>query len=404
MSEPFLPYGRQCIEDDDVAAVAAALRGDYLTTGPAVAEFERALAARVGAREAVVCANGTAALHLAVASLDLTPGEVCIVPAITFVATANAVRYCGGEVLFADVDADTGLLTEASLDEALRRAGGRPPRAVLPVHLAGQACDLAGLARLARQHRLAVVEDAAHAIGSSYAAGNAVFPVGACAQGDMATFSFHPVKTVTMGEGGAITTNDAGRAERLRRLRSHGLERRAERFVDAALSRDDRGRPHVWSYELGEPGFNYRATDLQCALGLSQLAKLDRFIAIRRRLVARYDRNLAALAPAVRPLGRQPGGDPAWHLYVALIDFAGLGRTRDQVMADLRQQGIGSQVHYIPVHRQPYYRERYGPLSLPGAERYYARCLSLPLFAGMSEADVDRAVGALAAALGLGGR
>ena len=399
---PFLPYGRQCIEEDDIAAVAAAMRGEYLTTGPAVAAFEGALAARVGAAEAVVCANGTAALHLAMLGLDLTPGEVCIVPAITFVATANAVRYCGGEVLFADVDADTGLLTETALAEALRRAGDRAVRAVLPVHLAGQTCEMPALAALARRHGLAIVEDAAHAIGSHYTHGNESMPVGACRHADMATFSFHPVKTVTMGEGGAITTNDIARAQRLRRLCSHGLERQAERFVDAALSLDNDGAAHPWAYELAEPGFNYRATDLQCALGLSQLAKLERFATIRRDLVARYDRALVALAPHVRPLARQPGGDPVWHLYVVLIDFAALGLQRGRLMAELRRQGVGSQVHYIPVNRQPYYRQRYGEQTLPGAERYYRRCLSLPLHAGMTPADVDRVVAALRLALGLG--
>jgi UDP-4-amino-4,6-dideoxy-N-acetyl-beta-L-altrosamine transaminase len=397
MTEPprALPYGRHLIEDDDVAAVTAALRGGFLTTGPAVEAFEAAFAARVGARHAVVCSSGTAALHLATLAAGLGAGDVAIAPAITFLATANAVRYVGAEVIFADVEAASGLMRKAQLDRALAEVGDARVRAVLPVHLAGQCADMAEIRKAAAARDALVIEDACHAVGASYLAGNAQVPVGACRHSDMCVFSFHPVKTIAMGEGGAVTTNDDRLAERLRRFRAHGMTREPSEFEDAG------GAERPWWYEMPEPGFNYRASDINCALGLSQLAKLDRFVAERRRLADSYDRLLAPLAPHVLPLARIEGCQPAWHIYVARIDFAGLGRDRGAVMRGLKARGIGTQVHYIPVCRQPYYRRRYGDSRLPGADAYYERALTLPLFVGMSEADAARAVEALAAELGL---
>ncbi len=376
-----LAYGRQTIEDDDVAAVAAALRGEYLTTGPLVERFEAALAAATGAAHAVACGNGTQALHLACLAAGLGPGDLAVVPAVTFLATANAVRYCGAEVAFADVDPDSGLMTAATAARALDRAGGAA-KAVLPVHLAGQMADVEAIGALAPW---TVIEDACHALGTAWT-DRAGRPrrVG---DANLATFSFHPVKTVTTAEGGAVTTADAGLAARMRSLRSHGM------------TRPPGAAP--WVYEMAEIGFNYRLPDLLCALGLSQLAKLDRFVARRRALAARYDRLLAGFGNRLRPLARRPACDPAWHLYVVLVDFAACGRDRAAVMAGLRERGIGSQVHYIPVADQPYYRARYGPQDLPGARAFYARCLSLPLFPAMAEGDPDRVVAALAEVLGL---
>ena len=398
----FLPYGLHAIDDDDVAAVAAALRGDWLTTGPTVDRFEQAFARTVGAGHAVVCSNGTAALHLAALATDLGPGDFVVVPSVTFLATANAVRHVGAEVLFADVDPDTGLMGPAHLSAALGAAGHRHVRAVFPVHLNGQCDDPAGLRRLADAHGLAVVEDACHAIGAGYA-GRDGEPslVGGCQHADLACFSLHPVKTVTMGEGGVVTTNDEALCEALRRFRSHGMTRDAERFSELDQALDGDGRANPWYYEMPDIGFNYRASDVNCALGLSQLKKLAGFVAARRRLAAHYDGTLASLAPLVRPLGRTPRCHPAWHLYVALIDFASAGVERATVMRRLHEAGIGSQVHYLPVHRQPYYRRRYGVQDLPGADAYYARCLSLPLFPAMTERDVDRVIAALARALGI---
>lgn len=392
MSEtpPFLPYGRQTIEDDDVAAVAAALRADYLTTGPTVEAFEAAFKARVGAEHAVAAANGTATLHLAMLALGVGEGDVCVAPSITFLATANCARYVGAEVVFADVDPASGLMTPQTLADALARArsgplGGRPVKAVLPVHLRGDVCDLPALRALADQAGAVLVEDAPHALGSVGTFDGVAHPVGDGAYGAFASFSFHPVKTLATGEGGMLTTNDAALAARARSLRGHGMVR------------PDGAEP--WWYEMPELGFNYRIPDVLCALGLSQLAKLDRFVARRRALAALYADRLAALAPTVRLAASPAGSDPALHLLTVLVDFEAAGTTRRAVVEALKAQGVGSQVHYIPVHAQPYYQARYGPLDLPGAEAWYARCLTLPLYPGMADGDVDRVVEALAGSL-----
>jgi UDP-4-amino-4,6-dideoxy-N-acetyl-beta-L-altrosamine transaminase len=396
----FLPYGRQLIEDDDVAAVAAALRADYLTTGPTVEAFERAFAERVGAAHAVACSSGTAALHLAALALGLGPGDWLIVPSMTFLATANAARFVGAEVQFADVDADTGLLTEATLAEALDRAkaAGRTVKAISVVHLAGRTASLRTIAAIARD--LPIVEDACHALGTTYEDAGSPARVGDARHGTLATFSFHPVKTIAVGEGGMITTKDAALAARMRLARNHGMTRDPEAFRERAAATSARGKINPWYYEMHEPGYNYRLPDILCALGLSQLAKLDRFTARRRALAARYDAALAPLAPAVRIVPPVPGCHPVLHLYVVLIDFPTIGMSREQVMAGLRARGIGTQVHYIPVHRQPYYRGRYGDIALPGADAYYRRALSLPLFPAMSDDDVIRVTQALAQVLG----
>jgi UDP-4-amino-4,6-dideoxy-N-acetyl-beta-L-altrosamine transaminase len=387
MTEPVLPYGRQTIEDDDIAAVAEALRADFLTTGPRVEAFEQAFARVVGAPHAVACANGTAALHMAMMALDVQPGEVCIAPSITFLATANCARFVGAEVVFADVDPDTGLMTPASLEEALAKAKGRRVRAVLPVHLRGDVAELPALEAIAASVDAVLVEDAPHALGSSMTFAGQGETVGDCRHSAMATFSFHPVKTIATGEGGMVVTRDADLAERLRRLRSHGMVRPAG--------------ADPWWYEMPELGFNYRLPDINCALGLSQLGKLDRFVARRRALAQRYAARMAELAPRAVLAARPEWSAPALHLMVALIDFEAVGRSRAEVVEALKARGVGSQVHYIPVHRQPYYAERYGALDLPGAEAWYRRCLSLPLYPAMDEADVDRVVDALAEVLGV---
>jgi UDP-4-amino-4,6-dideoxy-N-acetyl-beta-L-altrosamine transaminase len=382
---PFLPYGRQTIEDDDVAAVAAALRADFLTTGPTVEAFETAFAHKVGAQHAVAAANGTATLHLAMLALGVGEGEVCVVPSITFLATANCARYVGAEVVFADVDPDSGLMTPDTLAQALSRAGERRVRAVLPVHLRGDVCDLPALRAMAAAAGAVLVEDAPHALGSVGTFDGVAHPVGDGAYCAFASFSFHPVKTLATGEGGMLTTNDANLAARARSLRGHGMLRPAG--------------SDPWWYEMPELGFNYRIPDVLCALGLSQLAKLDRFTARRRALAALYAERLAALAPTVRLAESPAWSDPALHLLTVLIDFEAAGTTRRAVVEALKAKGVGSQVHYIPVHRQPYYIARYGLLDLPGADAWYDRCLTLPLYPGMADGDVDRVVEALIEAL-----
>jgi UDP-4-amino-4,6-dideoxy-N-acetyl-beta-L-altrosamine transaminase len=389
-----LPYGLHLIEEDDIAAVTAALRDELLAQGPRVAAFEAALAAKVGARHAVASSSGTAALHLALASLDVGPGDLCVVPAVTFLSTATAALYCGAEVVFADVDPDTGLMTAETLEEALARAGWT--KAVLPVHLSGRLCDMPALSALARAHGAAVVEDACHALGSLDAAGA---PAGACTHSDAAVFSFHPVKTIATGEGGMTTLNDPERDARLRRLRNHGVTREAGLMGEAG-SFDAAGAPNPWAYEQLELGFNYRMNEMEAALGLSQLAKLDRFVERRRSLAARYDRLLVRFGDRVKPVASPPGQTFSPHIYTVLIDFDGLGVDRAALMSALVARGIGTQVHYIPLYRQPFFKARYGETSLAGAEAYYARCLALPLFPAMSEAHVDQVVLALAEVLG----
>lgn len=398
--KPFLPYGRHLIEDDDIASVASVMKGDFLTTGPATLAFEQTLAEKTGADNAVVCSSGTAALHLAALALELGPGDAVVVPSITFLATANAARYVGADVVFADVDPDTGLMRPDDFQAAIERAPSAV-KAVFPVHLAGQSPDMPGLAEIARNNNIAVVEDACHALGSSYQAGNSQSTVGSCLHSDIAAFSFHPVKTIAMGEGGALTTNNEKLARRLKRFSSHGMIREPESFVDNDMAFDDQDAANPWYYEMQEMGFNYRASDIHCALGLSQLKKFDRFAGRRKYLAKLYDKTISPLSPLVRPLGRMPGCDPVWHLYVVLIDFAKASVSRADLMRLMRDKGIGTQVHYIPVHRQPYYQKLYGDVRLPGAERYYERCLSLPLFPGMDDGDVDRVVSVLTDALNL---
>jgi perosamine synthetase len=371
-----LSYGRQWIDDDDVAAVVAVLRSDMLTTGPRVAEFERAFAAAVGAREAVAVSNGTAALHAAVFALGLGPGHEVIVPPMTFAATANCVAFQGATPVFVDVAPDTLLIDPARVAEKITPR----TRAIIAVDYTGQPCDYDGLAEIARPRRLALVADACHALGAS----DRGRPAGVLA--DLNVFSFHPVKHITTGEGGMVTTSDPQLAERMRRFRNHGI------------THDHRQREErqSWFYEIIELGYNYRLTDIQCALGLSQLHKLSGWIARRRHIAGRYNEAFADL-PAVRPLSVRPGVGHAYHLYVVQLDPDRLTAGRDQVFAALRAEGIGVNVHYIPTHLHPYYRHHHGtgPGLCPVAEQAYERILSLPLFPRMTDADVDDVIAAV---------
>ena len=376
-AELFLPYGRQTIEDDDIQAVVETLRSDYLTTGPKITEFEDALKQVTTADHAIVVGNGTQALHLACLAVGLGPGKTAVVPSVTFLATANAVRYCGANVIFSDVDPDTGLMRPQDLQKVLDENPDVDITTVLPVHLAGQPVDLIEIKKIADKHNLKIIADSCHALGSNAADK----PVGCGEYEDISVFSFHPVKTVAMGEGGAMTTNSLEMAEHMRRLRSHGM-------VPAP-------QDGPWAYAMPEIGFNYRATDMQCALGTSQIKKLPRFIEKREALSRKYDEALKPLSPVVKtPLRVQQTGT-AWHLYAVRIDFEATGLTREELMNALREKGIGTQVHYIPVHTQPYYQNLYPGLELPGADAYYASTLSLPLFPSMTENDVQRVVDAL---------
>lgn len=397
----FLPYGRQQVDEADIAAVAEVLRGDWLTTGPAVEAFEARLAEAVGAPFAASCANGTAALHLSALALGLGAGDRAVVPAMTFLATANAVRFTGAEVIFADVDPETGLMRPADLMRALKRTGGRSVKAVFSVCLNGQCGEMEGLAGLAAEAGLHLVHDASHALGTTYRTGDGgTASVGDGRHGTLYCFSFHPVKTIAMGEGGAVTTGDEALYRKIVQLRSHGTTRDPARFEQPELAFDAEGATNPWYHEMPEIGFNYRASDIHCALGLSQLGKLDGFVAKRRALARRYEELLAPLAPLVRPVPRVPGCDAAWHLFAVLIDFAAAGIARAALMRRLRAEGIGTQVHYIPVPWQPYYRKRNPGGDYPGAAAYYQKVLTLPLFTAMTLDDVERVTATLSAALG----
>jgi len=375
-----LPYGRHNLEDDDVAAVLESLRGGWLTTGPTIGRLERAVAERVGARHAVAVSSGTAALHAAVFAAGIGPGDEVIAPPLTFAATTNVVLYQGGLPVFADVRADTLTLDP---DDVERRLTPRT-RAVIAVDYAGQPCDLDALRGLTRRRGLVLIEDAAHALGAEYHGR----PLGALA--DLTTWSFHPVKHVTTGEGGMITTDDAGLAARCARFRNHGIA------TDAA-EREARGD---WFYEMTDLGFNYRLTDLQCALGLAQLAKLDRFLQRRRAVAERYRAALDDLAALSLP-AVAPDVSHAWHLFPVLLQLERLSADRRTVFSALRAEGIGVNVHYIPVYWHPYYqRLGYEKGLCPRAEAVYERLLTLPLFPAMNERDVDDVVRAVRKVVG----
>lgn len=375
---PPLPYGRQEVDDDDVLTVSAVLREPFLTQGPRVAAFEERLAEVVGARHAVAFASGTAALHAAYAAAGIGPGRRVLTSPITFAATANAALYLGGEVTFADVDRETALLDLA----AAEAAASDDVAVIAPVHLTGQMPDMEALAELAARRGWLVVEDAAHALGGRYRTRDGrEHRVGACVHSAMCCFSFHPVKHITTGEGGAVTTNDEAFVRFLRRFRHHGTTSDPEELVGEAEG--------PWYYEQLELGMNYRITDVQCALGISQLRRLDDFLARRRAVAARYDRAFADVAGA-RPLAVPAGSRGAYHLYVIRVERG----VRRALFLRLRAAGIGVQVHYIPVYRHPYYRRHgFADVSLPHAESYYAEAVSLPMYPGLTAADVDRVVG-----------
>jgi UDP-4-amino-4,6-dideoxy-N-acetyl-beta-L-altrosamine transaminase len=377
VSAPPLPYARQTIDDDDIAAVVEALGCPHLTQGPTVARFERALADYLGARHVSACSSGTAALHLAYLALGIGPGDEVVTSPITFSATAAAALLAGARVRLADVEPDSGLIDVARVERAFSPA----TRAVVAVHLAGLPADLAPLRELCDRRGVWLVDDAAHALGAEYHGR----PVGS-GHAHASTFSFHPVKHITTLEGGAVAVADDQVKARLDRLRQHGIERDPARFERLA------GDP--WAYEVQELGPNYRLSDVACALGLSQLGKQPAWLAHRRRLAARY-RALLTNLPALPPAERADRVS-AHHLYPVRIDFRARGLARADAVRALARRGIGTQVHYIPLFEQPLYRRHGAGERLEGASQYYERTLSLPMHHSMSELDVDRVVGALA--------
>ncbi|MCL5966104.1 MAG: UDP-4-amino-4,6-dideoxy-N-acetyl-beta-L-altrosamine transaminase [Deltaproteobacteria bacterium] len=380
-----IPYGRQSIDEEDIRAVLEVLRSDWLTTGPKVTEFEELFARKVGASHAVAVSSGTAALHVAACALGIGPGDEVIVPAMTFAATANCVVFQGGTPVFADVDPETLLLDPDSAEARITRR----TRAIIAVDYAGQPCDYDALRALADRNGLVLADDACHALGGMYKGK----PVGSLA--DLSTFSFHPVKHITSGEGGMVTTDDPDLARRMRLFRNHGI------------TTDHRQREVLgsWSYEMVDLGYNYRLTDIQCALGASQLRKLPDWVRRRREIAAHYDTAFAD-TPGVRPLAVRPDVFHACHLYVIRLEAREPGKDRAAVFRSLREAGIGVNVHYIPVHLHPFYRRRFGtgPGDCPVAEAAYERILSLPMYPGMRDPDVEEVIGAVRRAVQGGGR
>ncbi|RVV98973.1 UDP-4-amino-4,6-dideoxy-N-acetyl-beta-L-altrosamine transaminase [Mesobaculum littorinae] len=379
-----IPYGRQDITDDDVAAVEAVLRSDFLTQGPAVPRFEAAVARATGAAHGVAANSATSALHIACLALGLGAGDLMWTTPITFVATANVGALCGAEVDFVDIDPESFNMDPAALEAKLdaAAAAGRLPKLVIPVHMCGRSADMARIGAACRRHGVRVIEDASHAIGGRHAGA----PVGAGVWSDITVFSFHPVKIVTTAEGGVAVTQDEGLAAAMERLRSHGVTR------DPALMQGASEGP--WYYQQLELGLNYRMTEMQAALGLSQMERLGAYVARRNDLADRYDAALVDL-PVDLP-GRGGQTLSAFHLYVIRVDPT----RRRAIFEALRAAGIGVNVHYIPVHLQPFWRARgFAPGDFPVAEAYYARAISIPLYAGLSEADQDRVVAAIASAV-----
>jgi perosamine synthetase len=374
-----IPYGKHHLDDEDIQAVVAVMRSNYLTQGPVVEAFEKAIATYTGAKYVVAVSNGTAALHLAALALSPIPGSSFVTSPITFVASANAARYVGCNVLFADIEPTTVNMSPVELEKVV--AGEKNVSAIVPVHFGGLPCNMADIGAVAGQAGIPVIEDAAHALGARYEDGG---KVGSCRHSLMTIFSFHPVKAIACGEGGLITTNDEIIYRRLLRLRSHGINKEGDTF-EIAEQAETEGEQNPWYYEMQELGFNYRLTDIQSALGLSQLKKLDNFINRRKALANSYDVFFAGMehCRAVQSGFRERSGN---HLYVVDIDFRRIGSSRARLIMDLRQQGIGSQVHYIPVPCHPYYRSQgHDPGRYPNAMAYYDGALSIPLFFDLDE-------------------
>jgi perosamine synthetase len=365
-----IPYGQQFIDEDDIQAVVKVLHSDWLTTGPKVDEFEKAFARYVHAAHAVAVSSGTAALHTAMYALGIGPGDEVIVPPITFAATANCVVYQGGTPIFADVEPDTLLIDPVQVEAKITNR----TKAIIAVDYTGQPCDYDALRAIADRHGLLLVADACHALGGRYKGR----PVGSLA--DLNVFSFHPVKHITTGEGGMITTNDQKLAERMRIFRNHGI-------TSDHRQREQEGS---WLYEMVDLGYNYRLTDIQCALGVSQLRKLPSWILRRQEIALRYDEAFAGVA-GVAPLIVRDYVSHAYHLYVIRLDTTHLRKTRSEVYSSLRSEGIGVNVHYIPVHLHPFYQDHFGtkPGLCPVAESAYEQLITLPLFPMMTDQDVE---------------
>lgn len=385
-----IPYGRQDINQADIDAVVSALQSDYLTQGPAVPAFEKAVADYCGAQHAVAVNSATSALHIACLALGVGKGDCVWTTPITFVANANCALYCGATVDFVDIDPHTYNLSTVRLAEKLAVAAknGKLPKVVIPVHLCGQPCDMAGIYALSQQYDFKIIEDASHAIGGKYKAES----IGNCRYSNITVFSFHPVKIITTGEGGVAVTNDAALAKRLRLLRSHGI-------TSDVADMQPRPAEEIWNYQQIDLGFNYRMTELQAALGVSQMQRLEEFVTKRHVIAKRYDQLLSSL-PVVTPW-QHGDGYSGYHLYVIRLKLDKINKTQRQIYKEFHAAGILVNLHYIPVYLQPYY-ERMGFCAgyCPQAELYYSEVISIPLYPGLTEVQQDRVVAVIREAVG----
>lgn len=379
-----IPYGRQSITRQDLRDVLSTLRSEYLTQGPAVEKFETALGSSFGAAHSIAVNSATSALHLACIAVGVDEGDLVWTSAVTFVASANCAMYCGADVDFVDIDSGTYNMSPEALDTKLKVASraGRLPKVVIPVHLTGQPCDMKAIHELSKKYGFSIIEDASHATGAHYLGS----PIGSCEFSDITVFSFHPVKIITTGEGGAALTNSPQLADKMMQLRSHGITRNSDQFTVTS-------QPSFY-YEQHDLGFNYRMTDIQAALGTSQLKRLDYFIKRRRQIASYYDFKFRD-HDIVLPL-QHSDGNSSWHLYVVRIPSRAGKNSRNQIFESLRELGIGVNLHYIPVYRHPYYAKLgYDPKSFPNSEAYYAEAISMPIFPELKSREQDKVVSSL---------
>lgn len=368
----YIPYGKHYIDSDDIKEVMKVLRSDWITQGPKIEEFEEKLTRYCGAKYAVAVSSGTAALHIACLTAGIKKGDEIITSPITFIASANCVLYCGGKPVFSDVQEDTINIDPEKIQENITKR----TKAIIPVHFAGYPCDLKEIYKIAKRHRLILIEDAAHALGAEYKGTK----VGSCKYSDMTVFSFHPVKHITTGEGGAVTTNDKNLYTRLLNLRNHGI------YKSNGLQK----QKGPWFYEMGHLGYNYRITDFQCALGISQLKKLDTFLKKRTQIAQGYNRAFERYRDLLKPpIYSNKDKKHAWHLYILRLNLENFKKKRRYIFEKLRSHGLGVQVHYIPVYTHPFYQENgYKNLRCNSAEKYYKECISLPIFPDLKKAEI----------------
>jgi len=379
INKNIINYGRHYLDNEDLLTVKKILKSNFITQGPTIEKFEKKFAKKVGSKEALVCSNGTAALHLALMSINLKEGDCVIIPAITFLSAANIAKYLKVKIIFTDVNEQSGLVEPGNLLETIYKCKKRnilkKVKAFIPVHLNGQCSDLKTIHHICKKYKIKIIEDSCHALGTKYKplGSKKEYQIGDCIFSDISTFSFHPVKTITTGEGGALTFNDKKKKIFLEKIRSHGIEKSNKFF----------------NYQVNKLGFNYRLSDLNCALGLSQLKKLDSFVKKRKILVDYYKKRISHLKPYIKAIKSYEFCLPAWHLFVVLIDFKKIKINKIVFAKKLLSAGIGSQVHYVPLVLQPLYKNEIKFFNYKGAKKYYEKCLSLPLSVNMNLKDID---------------